>query len=93
VIVVRIEMWPHGDRLRARELGRMYLANDGTGSAERGNYDVAVCRKGTNSVPRPISPNGPDATRAGRVESYPRQAYNVWRLIARALRSAFPEEK
>lgn len=93
MIVVKIELWPLGFEERAREIGRMYLANDATGDAERGNYDVAVCRRGTSEVPHPIDLSGPTPTRAGRVEGYPRQAYNVWRLIARALLAGFPEER
>lgn len=70
------------------EIGRMYIANVG-GTAERGDYDVAVCRRGTTDVPHPV---GSPPTRSGRVTDYPRLAYNVWRLITRALLVAFPEE-
>lgn len=31
--------------------------------------------------------------RTGRVENFPRQSYSIWRLVFRALLSAFPEEK
>lgn len=31
-------------------------------------------------------------TRAGRIFGYPREAYNVWRLVLRSLRVMFPEE-
>lgn len=93
MIVVKLELWPLGDESRAREIGRTYIANDGTGTADRGDYQVAVCRRGTNAVPAPINPDGPKATRTGEVKDYPRLAYNVWRLIARALLSAFPEER
>lgn len=94
MIVVKVELWPLGSEAKATELGRMYIANDGTGDAERGSYDVAVCRKGYRSVPAPIDKRegAPRATRVGRVENYPRLAYNMWRLITRALKSAFPEE-
>ena len=72
---------------RDKRLGVMYISNDGTcDDPERGHYDVKVCRKGH------IDPDGP-LTRTGRVESYQRLAFNVWRLIARALLSAFPEER
>jgi len=93
MIVVKIELWPFGSPLKREELGRMYIANRGDGSAKRGNYDVAVCRKGSRAVPQPIDPNGPVTTRVGAVFDYPRQAHNVWRLIARAVLSAFPEER
>ncbi len=92
MIVVKIELWPLGAESRAREIGRMYIANVG-GHQERGNYDVAVCRRGTSTIPQPIDPEGPAATRTGKVLDYPRLSYNVWRLIARAVLQAFPEEQ
>lgn len=91
MIVVKLELHSAVTG-QVSEIGRMYIANTG-GSAERGDYDVAVCRRGTTAVPEPVRPSGPDAARVGRVEGYPRLSYNVWRLIARALKSAFPEER
>ena len=44
---------------------------------------MAVMRKGTKDK----------VQREGEVRDYPRQSYSVWRLVQRALRSAFPEEK
>lgn len=94
MIVVKIELWPHGDASRIRELGRMYIANRGESrDPRRGDYDVAVCRRGSDAVPQPISDYGPLPTRRGEVRDYPRLSYNVWRLIARALLAAFPEER
>lgn len=99
MIVVRIELWPGGAEDKLREIGRMYIANVG-GTQERGDYTVAVCRKGSEKVPAELwqgagrdAPEGsPKATRAGSVRDYPRLAYNVWRLVCRALASCFPEE-
>lgn len=96
MIVVTIELWPLGSEQRKCELGRMYIANDAkTTSADPklGSYDVAVCRKGRSTLPQPFNPTGFKPARVGRVENYPRLAYNVWRLIARSLLSAFPEER
>lgn len=105
MIVVKIELWPRGLQVGAEEIGRMYIANNGEGTNDRGDYKVAVCRRGTDKVPREIYDEGdvamieeglgkklPKAARAGEVKDYPRLAYNVWRLIARAVLSAFPEE-
>lgn len=105
MIAIKIELWPRGVEARAREIGRMYIANDGAGTPDRGDYKVAVCRRGTNAVPREIYDDGdramieatagaklPKSARAGEVKDYPRLAYNVWRLIARAALAAFPEE-
>lgn len=85
MIVVRIEL--HSARLSTvKEIGRAYIFNDATGTARRGNYNAMVCRKSN------LSKGGPPLRR-GRVEDYPRRAYNVWRLVMRALASCFPEEK
>lgn len=91
MIVVKIELVSAIHPSRSRELGRMYIANDDTtdGDPKLGNYTVGVCRKGETKAPW----DGGKMTRTGSVKDYPRLSYNVWRLIARALKSAFPEEK
>jgi hypothetical protein len=100
MIVVKIEMWPSGNESHAREIGRTYIANVG-GTAERGDYRVAVCRRNSIARPRELyadqnapahTAQYPKATRTARVEGYPRLSYNVWRLILRSLRACFPEE-
>jgi hypothetical protein len=80
---------------RTSTLGTMYIANDGNGTAERGDYKVAVCRKGSAEPPRELLANSVNkrAARTGEIKAYPRLAYNVWRLIARATLAAFPEER
>lgn len=85
MIVVKIELWPYGSEEHAVSLGRSYIWNDGNGSKDRGNYGVSVCKKGSIDRTKPL--------RTGFVTDYPRLSYNVWRLIIRALKSAFPEEK
>lgn len=102
MIVLRVELWPHGRETFAKEIGRAYIANDGTAHGDRGNYNVAVCRKDSVAVPREIYPpevlknpkykDQPKARRAGHVVDYPRKAYPIWRLIAQAMLAAFPEE-
>jgi len=83
MIVIKIELWPKGFESRARELGKMYIANTGElGNGKRGNYHVRLFRKGTNTVQR-----------EGSVENFPRHSYSVWRLVSRAIKSVFPEEK
>lgn len=94
MIVVKLEMWPKGDESKKYELGRTYIFNAG-GTAQRGDYEVRVCRKsreGNYEKTARQLVEGKGFTRTGRLENHPRQSYNVWRLIIRALRSAFPEE-
>ncbi len=82
MIVVKVELW--GARTgKVRELFNMTLSNDGElGDSYRGNYDVALYRKGTSKV-----------IRRGRVDNFPRKNYHVGRLVLRALKSVFPEER
>jgi hypothetical protein len=97
MIIVKIELWPRGDQERAEEIGRTYIANVG-GTSRRGDYRVHVTRRGS-----PHSTNGtwlagkasvePRSGRTGSVDGYPRLAYNVWRLVIRALLACFPEER
>jgi hypothetical protein len=44
MIHVRIEMWPLGDQSKARHMGTIEIANDGTGTREEGNYKVRLSR-------------------------------------------------
>lgn len=88
MIVVKVELWPRGDGNKAKEIGRMYIANVG-GTQDSGNYEVAVCRRGTTKCPLVGETK---AVRTGSVRNFPRKSYNMWRLITRALLSAFPEE-
>lgn len=97
MIVVRIELWSANTGEKT-ELGRMYIANVGGDLPKRGDYEVKVARKGSvqhegwTSFLKAGGFVGVPATRTGEVKNYPRLSYNVWRLVARALKSAFPEE-
>jgi len=82
MIVVKIELWPMGFESKKRELGRMFIDNQG-GTDKRGDYRVRVLRKGSTDK----------VLRECKVENYPRRSYNIWRLICRALKGTFPEEK
>ncbi len=83
MIVVKIEL--HSAITgEVSEIGRTYIDNVG-GTQDRGDYRVRVCRRGNEAIPR-------NPARMGAVTNYPRLSYNVWRLVIRALRSAFPEE-
>lgn len=87
MIVVTIDLHS-AVTLQKKTLGKMVIANIG-GSRERGEYDVWVARKG-GTVQEVL--RGKKIARTGRVLDYPRLSYNVWRLVCRALKSAFPEE-
>lgn len=82
MLLVRIELHSAVTG-RVREIGRLIICNDGTGTVARGNYECVVLRKG---------PPWDREQRRCAVTNYPRRSYNVWRLVLRALRGCFPEE-
>lgn len=74
MIVVKIEL--HSARTgKVTELGRLHIANDGTGTKSRGNYNVTKIGKRRRKLP-PVT---------ARVENFPRLSYSVFRLLRRAL--------
>lgn len=87
MLVLKLEL--HSARTgEIKTIGQVIIANVG-GSTERGNYEIKVAHGSRLSLRETyLHPQ-----RQGRVENYPRLSYNVWRLVIRALKSAFPEEK
>lgn len=72
-------------------LGSAIIANDGTSrDPKKGDYDVKVARKPDAGDLKKVWAK---PLRTGRVENYPRLAFNMWRLVIRALAAAFPEER
>lgn len=94
MLVVKVELHSAITQ-KITEIGRMVIWNDGTAeSAKRGNYDARVLRKPRQDSPYERLPmTRAPYTREGRVEDYPRLPYPIWRLVSRALRSCYPEEK
>jgi len=95
MLVVKVELWPHGREDKATELVRMFLANDGTSRDPKiGHYNVAVMRKGEKRAPWKhgdgLSPTA-KPIRTGRVEGHAKSAYHVLRLVTRGIRAMFPE--
>ena len=73
MLVVRIELWPHGDMTRRKTLATGFIANTGTGTPTRGNYRVEL----KDALGRPW--------RRGTVEGFPRKRLLAWDLLFRAL--------
>ena len=90
MIVVKIELHSAITK-RVTLIGKMIICNRGDQpDPKRGNYDVYVGNKKHVDIDACIIKQ---PQRMGEVLDYPRLSYNVWRLIIRALKSAFPEEK
>lgn len=78
MIRVTVELLPHGDASRARHLGTMTIANDGTGTLQRGNYTATLSKWG--------QPNA--VWKHGRVVNFDRKRRGAWDLMLQVLRSA-----
>lgn len=80
MVVVKIELWPHGDESQMRPLGRIDIANDGTGTVALGNYDATFAHAG--------SYYGKEGHyKKGRIVAFSRNL-SPYHLIARALAAA-----
>ena len=90
MIVVRIDLISAVTGNTTR-LGAATISNIG-GSRKLGDYTVKVARK-PHAVANAWDKIEAQPLRTGEVKDYPRLSYNIWRLIIRALLSAFPEEK
>lgn len=77
MIVIRIEMWPLGDRAARYTLGTIHVINDGTGDVKRGNYYARFFGK-----------KGPLRSRNVVVSGWPRLARPVFSLLKRVLEEA-----
>ena len=104
MIVVTVEVRSAISPERNEIIGCMMLGNDGPNVAEptKTDYSVAVAnRAAARKFASHLSPlehrlvreMRRAAVRKAEVRAYPSAAYNVWRLVSRALRAAFPEEK
>ena len=74
---ITVELLPYGDESRKRTLGTILAANDGTGDALTGHYNVA-------ELAEPEETFRQAKNRWVRVENHPR-GISVWYLVAKAL--------
>lgn len=81
MIVVKVEMYPQGQKEGAYLLCCATIANDGTGDETTGNYEFALSYQ-TNLTSRRGS------WRTGHVAGFPRKGRGVWDLLYRVLCSA-----
>ena len=75
MIKVTVELWPDGNLHKAKILGTMVIANDGTGSTQRGNYQI-MCSEHEGEKIR---------TRRCELKDWPRQQNMIWALVVSAL--------
>lgn len=77
MLVVKIEIWPRGDKTQARDIGLILVSNDGQGDKEQAAYDVVVSHGG-----KYWGKTG--KWKRGKVENF-RRTLSPYHLVARAL--------
>lgn len=75
MIRITVQLIPLGDETKARTLGVMEIANDGSGSKELGHYTGVLHAEYTG-------PSG----RKGRVTNFNRRKQSVWSLVGAFLK-------
>ena len=77
MVVVSIEIWPHGDQSQSRPIGKIQITNDGSGTRAKGSYWVSVAHGG-----KYINKKG--TWKRGRLTNHPR-SLSPYHLVVRAL--------
>ena len=88
MLVVRIELWPHGDRQRSKTLAVMTISNDGTGTTDFGNYLVALGH--VTDTPEHLRRGG--CYKVGKVIGFMR-SLSPYHLVLRALKSTLKDSE
>lgn len=98
MLVIKVEMWPQGDKTKARLMEQAFIFNDGAlESSELGDYSVQLLKsprfmKGKGLPEGPAQVTGTNLFKKGRVLGFNR-AFSVWNLVALALRACgYPGE-
>jgi hypothetical protein len=74
MLYIRIELWPRGDKSRARVLHEGTICNEGgAAAATRGNYSVVLNDRGGRPRWR------------GFLMGFPRKRLGAWELLRQAL--------
>jgi hypothetical protein len=93
MLYIRIELWPHGNKERARLLGEATIANvtrSRIAAGQRGptfdprtqgDYEVRLMKSDEYA-------SKPGVWKAGAVFDFPRKRLGPWDLLFRALRAA-----
>ena len=89
MVYVRVELWPGGDRTKARLLQEATIANVG-GDAERGDYAVGVSHSTTykgNGFADPARPQPAEVWKAARITNHARKL-SPFHLVCKAVGAA-----
>ena len=89
MIAIKVEIWPFGDKAKARTIGRMYIVNDGTGSKFEGDYDVKITDGSEGELNGGYEFRALQTNLAGRVDHHDRRN-GFWPIVYRAIEIILP---
>lgn len=75
MFVISIDIWPHGDWHRPWRKAMIAVANDGTGTQERGNYQAILVPQHLYDEPQGVwlaLKNAIDSGQTAKVKHFPR---------------------
>ena len=78
MLVISVELWPHGNRGQAEQLGSATIANTGTGTLELGDYEGQFFLKRGQKLPLRYTSS---------LRGFARQKGNVWELLGLMLQN------
>lgn len=85
MLIVRVELRSAITR-KTTEIARMAIVNDGSGTAQKGDY-IGCTYRGRNSNALQKAMLNQTVTRKGVVEGHPRLREHVWHLVSKMLKS------
>lgn len=88
MIYIKVELWPCGDKSRARTLGEARIANVG-GTSTQGKYLAQLSKVGGFKADALAAPKLPNTLRTVAIDGFPRKRLYAWDLLLRVLASAF----
>lgn len=91
MIAIKVEIWPYGDKTKAKTIGRMYIANDGTGSRFEGDYNIKITDGAEEELKGGFEFHGLETPLKGRVEHHDRKL-GFWPIVERAIASIIQGE-
>lgn len=86
MLVVKVEIWPHGDGGMRRELARMFVSNVSDVDGEYGDYEVRVLESGVKDRDGKVYCRG-------FVWRHRRNRTPLWILVRKAIDACFTEGK
>ncbi len=90
MLVVKIELWPHGNPDKGRVLASLFVTNDCSGSPTTGNYKV---RRYKGMGPRYHKMSCHTLLRRATIRGHRRKTQSVWRLVAQAIEATLPNRE